>query len=72
MNKKTFALALSSFLATLVWLGVNIYWDLTDRWDPFSTVIALSLVVIFAGMAYHEGHKKKRRHLDEVNRNQIP
>lgn len=72
MNKKTFALALSFFLATLVWLGVNIYWDFTDRWDPFSTVIALSLVVIFAGMACHEGRKKKRRHLDEVNRNQIP
>lgn len=72
MNKKTFALALSFFLATLIWLGVNIYWDLTGRRDLLSTAIALLLAAVFGGMTYHETHKKRRRHLDEANRHQIP
>lgn len=72
MNKKTFALALLFLLATLCWLCVNIYWDLTGQRDLFATFIALIFVALAGAMTFHEFRKKKRRHLDEVNRNQIP
>lgn len=72
MNKKTFALALLFLLATLSWLCVNIYWDFTGRRDIFATLIALFFVIFAAAMVVHEFRKKKRRHLDEVNRHQIP
>ena len=72
MNKKTFTLALLFLCVTLVWLGVNLYWDYVGRVDVYNTFIALLFVVFAAAMVRNEYHKKRRRHLDEVNRNQIP
>lgn len=74
MNKKTFTLALLFFCATLVWLGVNIRWFFTCRscvsW--FDLLVALLFVTAGAGMTVHEFRKKKRRHIQDVNRHQIP
>jgi len=74
MNKKTFTLAVLFLCLTLVWLGVNIYWWLSPRdclivFDLFVSVVA---VAAGCGMVYNECNKKKRRHLDEVNKYKIP
>ena len=61
MNKKTFTLALVFFCATVVWLGVNIYW-----------LVAFLFVLAGAGMTWNEYKKKRRRHLDEVNPHKLP
>ena len=45
MNKKTFTLALLFLCVTLVWLGVNLYWDYVGRVDVYNTFIALLFVV---------------------------
>ena len=37
MNKKTFTLALLFLCVTLVWLGVNLYWDYVGRVDVYNT-----------------------------------
>lgn len=74
MNKKTFTLALSFLCLTLAWLGVTLYWFFTRRacigW--FDLLIAMLFVAAAAGMTVHEFRKKKRIHLDEVNKHQIP
>lgn len=36
MNKKTFTLALLFLCVTLVWLGVNLYWDYVGRVDVYN------------------------------------
>lgn len=72
MNKKTFTLALLFFCATLVWLGFIIYWDIVDRVSIYNTFVALLFVVFSGAMVWNEWHKKRRRHIEEVNRNQIP
>lgn len=74
MNKKTFSLATLFLLATLVWLGVNIYWLWTDNCSGsvFDLIIALLFVVAASGMVYNETNKKKRRHLADVDKRQIP
>mgnify|MGYP006924526560 CR=1 FL=1 len=46
MNKKTFTLALLFLCVTLVWLGVNLYWDYVGRVDVYNTFIALLFVVL--------------------------
>lgn len=74
MNKKTFTLALLFFCATLVWLGISIRWAFTCShcvtW--FDLLIALLFALAGGGMTIHEFRKKKRKHLEEVNRNKIP
>lgn len=74
MNKKTFALALSFFCLTAAWLGISLYWFFTGRacvgW--FDLLVAVCFVGAGAGMTVHEFRKKKRIHLDEANRHQIP
>lgn len=72
MNKKTFTLAVLFLLATLAWLGVNLYWDFTGCSSIFSTVVAAGFVVFAGLMVYNECHKKKCKHLDEVNKHKIP
>ena len=72
MNKKTFTVATIFLCVTLVWLGVNIYWLLNRLNTLFDLVIAVLFVLAGVGMVYNECHKKKRRHLDEVNRYKIP
>ena len=72
MNKKTFTLALMFLVVTVAWLGVNIYWALNHRNNVFDMVVALLFVAAGVGMVYNELKKKKCRHLDEVNRHQIP
>lgn len=72
MNKKAFALAALFLFVTIVWLGVNIYWMLTHRNTMFDLVVAVLFVLAGVGMVWNEFHKKKRRHLDEVNRFKIP
>jgi len=74
MNKKTFALALLFFGATLVWLGVTLYWCAVRPAciGGFDIAIAVLFALAGAGMTVHEFRKKKRIHLDEADRHQIP
>lgn len=72
MNKKAFCVAMLFLCATVVWLGVNIYWMLRGMNSAFDLVIAVVCVVAGIVMVYNEYHKKKRRHLAEANRNRIP
>ena len=64
MNKKTFTVAVIFLIVTLVWLGVNIFWALSNSNCIF--------VLAGVGMVYNECHKRKRKHLDEVNKYKIP
>lgn len=45
MNKKTFTLAVLFFCVTLVWFGVNVYWDCVRRVDVYNTLLSLLFVV---------------------------
>jgi len=74
MNKKTFALALSFFCATLVWLGVTLYWCAVRPACIGGLDIAIAVLFVVAGgaMTVHEFRKKKRIHLDEADKHQIP
>lgn len=72
MNKKTFTVALLFLIATLVWLGVNIYWTFSGRGRVFDLVVAVLFVLAGLGMVYNESNKRKCRHIDEVNKHQIP
>ncbi|MFQ7503669.1 MAG: hypothetical protein ACLRMJ_12270 [Alistipes finegoldii] len=38
----------------------------------FDLIVAVLFALAGAGMVYNECHKRKCRHLDEVNRHQIP
>ena len=59
-------------IVTLVWLGVNIFWALSNKNCIFDLIVAVLFALAGAGMVYNECHKRKCRHLDEVNRHQIP
>ena len=72
MNKKTFTVAVIFLIVTLVWLGVNIFWALSNKNCIFDLIVAVLFALAGAGMVYNECHKRKCRHLDEVNRHQIP
>ena len=74
MNKKTFTLALAFLVLTLVWLGTNIYWKFTHAncVHAFDFIVGILFVAPAAGMVYNEFHKKKRKHLDEVDKYKIP
>lgn len=72
MNRKTFTVAMFFFCATIVWLGVNIYWRMNRLNTVFDLVVAVLFVLAAVGMVCNEFHKKKRKHLDEVNRYKIP
>lgn len=72
MNKKTFALSVLFVLLTLGWLGLNIYWEVVRHNTAFDIIIAVLFVVAALGMACNEFKKKKRRHLSDVNKHQIP
>ena len=72
MNKKTFTLALLFLCLTLVWFGVNVYWDITRHLDVYNTVLSLLFVVFGAAMTWNEVKKKKRRHVEEVDKTKIP
>lgn len=72
MNKKTFTLALLFLCLTLVWLGINIYWDITRHLDVYNTLLSLLFVIFGAAMTWNEAKKKKRRHIEEVDRTKIP
>ena len=68
MNKKTFTVAVIFLIVTLVWLGVNIFWALSNKNCIFDLIVAVLFALAGAGMVYNECHKRKCRHLDEVNR----
>lgn len=74
MNKKTFTLAVVFLVLTLVWLGTNIYWRVTHSncVITFDFIVGILFVAAAAGMVYNEYHKKKRKHLDEVDKYKIP
>lgn len=61
-------------MLTLVWLGLNVYWKVTHSncVHVIDFIIGIMFVAAAAGMVYNEFHKKKRRHLDEVDKHQIP
>ena len=46
MNKKTFTVAVIFLIVTLVWLGVNIFWALSNKNCIFDLIVA----VLFALM----------------------
>ena len=71
-NKKTVTLALRCRGLTLVWFGVNVYWDITRQLDVYKTVWSLLFVVFGAAMTWNEAKKKKRRHVEEVDKTKIP
>lgn len=74
MNKKTFTLAVLFLILAVVWLATNVYWYVTR--SNCASVLDLLIGVLFvmagAGMVYNEFNKKKRRHIDEVNKHKIP
>ena len=74
MNKKTFTLAVIFLVLTLVWLGLNVYWKVihSNCVHVIDFIIGIMFVAAAAGMVYNEFHKKKRRHLDEVDKHKIP
>ena len=72
MNKKTFTVAVIFMIVTLVWLGVNIFWALSNSNCIFDLVVAVLFVLAGVGMVYNACHKRKRKHLDEVNKYKIP
>ncbi|MCM1151446.1 MAG: hypothetical protein NC209_02255 [Alistipes sp.] len=74
MNKKTFILASMFLCITLVWLGANVYWRAVRPAcvSGFDLAVAVLFVAVAAGMTVHEFRKKKRRHLEDVNKHQIP
>ena len=76
MNKKTFTVAVIFLIVTLVWLGVNIFWALSNKNCIFDLIVAVLFALAGAGagvgMVYNECHKRKRKHLDEVNKYKIP
>lgn len=74
MNKKTFALAVLFFCATLAWFLLILYWRFVAGHyvNTFDLVVSVLCVIAGSGMVYHEFRKKKRRHLDEVNKHKIP
>lgn len=74
MNKKTFTVAVIFLVATLVWLGVNVYWLLTHAHctSVFDLIVGVLFVAAGVGMVCNEFNKKKRKHLEEVNKHQIP
>ncbi len=71
MNKKTFALAVVFLCVAVALLAVNLFWfrDSCTAWD---WVITVFLVIAGVLMVGNEMHKKRRRHLADVNRNEIP
>ena len=72
MNKKTFTVAVIFLIVTLVWLGVNIFWALSNKNCIFDLIVAVLFALAGAGTVYSECQKRKCRHLDEGNRHQIP
>ena len=60
MNKKTFTLAVLFFCVTLVWFGVNVYWDCVRRVDVYNTLLSL-LFVVFGAWS---GTKRRRNGAD--------
>lgn len=72
MNKKAFGLAVLFLCATLAWLVVSILWFFKGRCSAFDVLVALLAFAAGSGMAWNESHKKKRRHLSEVDKNRIP
>ena len=74
INKKTLTLAVVFLVLSLVWLGTNIYWRVTHSncVSVIDFVIGFLFVLAGAGMVYNEFNKKKRRHIDEVNKHKIP
>lgn len=72
MNKKTFTVAVIFLLVTLVWLGVNVFWAFSRQNTFFDLIVAVLFVLAGAGMVYNELHKRKRKHLHEVNKYKIP
>ena len=74
MNKKTFTLAVIFLIMTSVWFGVNVYWLVTHAncVTVFDLVVGVLFVLAGIGMVCNEFHKKKCKHLDEINRHKIP
>lgn len=73
-NKKTFTLSVLFLVLALVWLGTNVYWYVTHSncVSVIDFLIGILFVAAGIGMVYNEFHKKRRRHLDEVNHHKIP
>ena len=53
MNKKTFTLALLFLCLTLVWFGINVYWDITRHLDVYNTLLSLLFVIFGAAMTWN-------------------
>lgn len=49
MNKKTFTVAVIFMIVTLVWLGVNIFWALSNSNCIFDLVVAVLFVLAGVG-----------------------
>lgn len=74
MNKKTFTLAVLFLALAFVWFATTVYWYVTrsNCVSVFDLLVGVMLVMAGAAMVYNEFHKKKRRHIDDVNKHQIP
>lgn len=49
-----------------------VYWDITRHLDVYNTLLSLLFVIFGAAMTWNEAKKKKRRHIEEVDRTKIP
>ena len=71
MNKKTFTLAVIFLCVSVALLVAEIFWFYRNC-TVYDWIISVFLVVAGAWMVWNELHKKKRRHLADVNKNEIP
>ena len=47
MNKKTFTVAVIFLIVTLVWLGVNIFWALSNKNCIFDLIVAVLFLSLY-------------------------
>lgn len=72
MNRKAFAVAVIFFCVSLAWFVINIVWAFGHRNTLVDVLISVFFLCAGIGMIYNEWHKKKRKHLSDVNKNRIP
>ncbi len=71
MNKKTFTLAVIFLCVAVALLVADIFW-FYHKCTAYDWIIAVFLVIAGVWMVWNELHKKKRRHLADVNKHEIP
>lgn len=71
MNKKTLTLAVIFLCVAVALLVVNYFW-FREKCTGYDWGISIFLVIAGVWMVWNELHKKKRKHLADVNKHEIP